>query len=75
MLLGRPSASSSHQTSQSFLFKKIQTHLSVAHCISSYPTSSGTPQYKIWPLVRRKVLKMAALKVPASGFWRFCARP
>lgn len=51
------------------------SHLSIAHCIVSYPTSSGTAQYRIWLRVRRKVLKTAARVTPARGFCRFWARP
>ena len=51
------------------------SYLSIAHCIVSYPTNSGMLQNRIWFLVRRKVLKMAALKVPARGDWRLAERP
>ena len=55
--------------------KGYMTYFSVAHIIHSYAIRSGTLQYSICPLVRRKVLKMAALREPAMGAMRLVERP
>ena len=66
---------SAHSKDSQILSSSPCTYRSVAHSISSYPTSRGIDQYRIWLRVRRKVLKTAAREVPASGFCRFWASP
>ena len=47
------------------------SHLSMAHCIVEYAMMRGGAQYRICWRVRRKVLKIALLRAPARGLWRF----